>query len=138
MKKSVVMALVLGFGLVNVASATEITTVADCTLAKAMMDYGVEVQVKQTQGPILVGGANQPSLNAVVVESLISGPREFGTFEVTQKQSANVGAPRVYVGKDFELQIDVDTLPVNGRIRAHLNADAQNRRLSEDMLCTLN
>ena len=136
MKKSVLFALVLSFGLINVASAAQSRVLASCTLAQPMMDYGISVQINQTIGPI--GSIIKENMQAVVSESTFAGPRDFGTFAVTQQLNGAIGAPRVYTGKDFNLEIDVDTAPVNTRIRAHMTADAQGRRLSEDMLCTLN
>jgi len=117
------------------AQASSFTPVLRCHALNAGPDHGLEVNIDSYQGPPM----SRPRLNtltATILEETIAGAREVASYPVKQNQSPAIGAPRFYLGRDFSLEVMVDTAPIPGGIRSHVTAEANGRRISEDLVCS--
>jgi hypothetical protein len=59
-----------------------------------------------------------------------------GSIVVTRKQGSVTGAPITYTGKDFNLEITIDSGDDNGNFPAHVYADVKGRVFNEPMTCS--
>ncbi|MEK6704262.1 MAG: hypothetical protein AABZ06_00575 [Bdellovibrionota bacterium] len=125
--------LLIAFGLIAYTSANAATDkpseirlhVLECYSEKVMPDNNLEVTIDQLK----------KRFEATVTKSTIVGPRKVGKFTVKREQSDALGAPTLYIGKNFKLEIYM-VAPVNGGWRAHLLVDRpRGQRISENMLC---
>lgn len=95
-------------------------------------DKGISVEISRLPGA--------RTLDAQVVENGGATDVDFSNFQVRKVLAKRgvMGAPMIFSGKNFELNLIVDAAPVDGQIRSHLTAKTANGRdLSEDLLCTL-
>ena len=61
---------------------------------------------------------------------------DLGSYIVKKHHDQKMGAPVHYLGKDIDLQINVDTGPrEDGAIYSHIYADLQGRVFNEPMEC---
>ena len=105
--------------------------VLECTSEVAVPETATKVTIDQ----ILKKRGSKNNFEAKVYEREYD-MRFVTTFAVKEKKSKELGSPRTYKGKGFELEIPV-LVPVSDRLRANLVADTQKGggRISENMLC---
>lgn len=127
MKKS----LLVGAALVSISTSSFAYNGAKIELVECrqnLKDAGVKVNVIDTPKGIL----------AIVSKTDKRGTHTVGEYRVTEgtkNNSHRIGAPLVYTGKNFELEIKVSQ-SVNGRTPGHLAADSREGRFSEEVVCT--
>lgn len=127
---------VLGcFALAQEASATSITHVLRCRDSRPIVDAGYNVRIDALQGPPVEGQPSRLSLQAILSVNSFVGPRESQTYIVTREQGSALGAPVIFKGKDFNLEVKVDGTPIEGGIFSHLTAEYYGYRVSQDMIC---
>lgn len=127
MSNSKVFSLVLGMAsMIGSAAPAWSAGLSTMTCDQGRADAGLVVRVRM----------NEESGTARVYENTVAGQRLLGSFAVTFTQDpTRMGAPEVYSGQDFELQVQTTVLAQPDGWRGVLNADVGGRKISEDVFC---
>jgi hypothetical protein len=137
-KLAVMILAILALSAIPVAQATTIIPKAYCQSVTHYPDTGTTVSVDEVVGPPIAGQGRTSHLTATITESTIMGAMQEGVYKVklVPHKPHTYGGATVYKGKDFELVIQTDTLPIEGKFRASVTAELANgRRMVEELLC---
>jgi hypothetical protein len=106
--------------------------IVDCDAVRSGPDFGTGVTIESVRH-----GRGIAQLQATVTSQSIAGPRVIGQYFVRQLPMPphRMGAPVVYRGMGFELEVNFTTSPIGGRHLGRMVAEVHGQRVVEQMMC---
>lgn len=121
----------------SLVQAGTIREIVSCRSAQAPIDAGYGVSIFESFGS-QVNEVNTATYSAKLSMNSIAGMRDLQDYSIKQYKPTGVGGSLTYKGRGFLLILATDSAPVDGMIRASLEAKFGSnpiKQLKEEMLC---